>query len=289
MALCRLMQSATNNKFATSGCSVVDMTERKINGSVTDVNADRHDLDEDDERADDIESDSGSESREVASWLTRSKSAATYTAHNRKAKATLEVLRRLLGWAPKSLGICQRCVKYRPQAPEYWNRRMDVVASLMTLQQLKKVVDAELNLPDPISRDSSDCLNHHTLTRAYEKLLLTKDVLDEALGLDGSTDVVVQWSTTSRSFEVIECLVNQRPEYLIYERSFGVAAKSSERSMILTVRKYARTCPECSVRSAEAEIRSTIYVRGILKQLQKLRDLREEANQEISQLAYLLG
>jgi hypothetical protein len=88
-----------------------------------------------------------------ASWLLKSKSTATYKPHSKKEKATLELLRRLLGWAPKSLGICQFCVMYRPKASEYWNKQMSVVGTLMALQLLKDLVDAELGITDHLPRD----------------------------------------------------------------------------------------------------------------------------------------
>ena len=207
----------------------------------------------------------------------------------KKEKATLELLRRLLGWTPKSLGICHCCVMFRPKASEYRNKQMSVVGTLMALQLLKDLVDAELGIPDHLPRDFGAWVNNCTLTRAYDELHLTKEVLHEELGSDGSTDPVVRWSATTHDFEVVDCLVNQRPEHLMYVMTPGVASEPSERSMILTMRRFANRCPECSLREVESEIPAATKIRGMVKQIQRLRALREVANEEFSQLAYLMG
>ena len=178
---------------------------------------------------------------------------------------------------------------YRPKASEYWNKQMSVVGTLMALQLLKDLVDAELGIADHLPQDFGAWVNNCTLTRAYDGLYLTKEVLHEELGSDGSTDPVVRWSATTRDFEVVDCLVNQRPEHLMYDVTPGVASEPSERSMILTMRRFANRCPECALREVESEIPAATKIRGMVKQIQRLRELREVANEEFSQLAYLMG
>src|SRR3954451_2410202 len=95
--------------------------------------------------------------------------------------------------------------------------------------------------------------------------------------------------TTTRNFEVVHWLVNQRSEHLMYDMTPGAAGEPSERSMILTMRRLAKRCPECSLREVESEITAATKVRGRVKQIQRLRELTEVASREISQLAYLMG
>jgi len=278
--------NATGSTPAAASRSVDSTRRKNAVGSVDGDGQDGYGGGNDDDRD---ESDIRSESSDGASWLLKSKSTATYKPHGKKEKATLELLRRLLGWAPKSLGICQFCVLYRPKASEYWNKQMSVVGTLMALQLLKDLVDAELGIADHLPQDFGAWVNNCTLTRAYDWLYLTKEVLHEELGSDGSTDPVIRWSATTRDFEVVDCLVNQRPEHLMYDMTPGVASEPSERSMILTMRRFANRCPECSLQEVESEIPAATKIRGVIKQIQRLRELREVANEEFSQLAYLMG
>lgn len=75
----------------------------------------------------------------------------------------------------------------------------------------------------------------------------------------------------------------------MYVMTPGVASEPSERSMILTMRRFVNRCPECSLREVESEIPAATKIRGMVKQIQRLRELREVANEEFSQLAYLMG
>lgn len=284
--LCHPKSDATDPTSAAASQSVDRTIRGNAVGSVDHDDQDTYDGGNDDDRD---ESDIRSESSDGTSWLLKPESAATYKPHSKKEKAMLELLRRLLGWAPKSLGICQCCVMYRPKASEYWNKQMSIVGTLMTLQLLKDLVDAELGIADNLPRDFGAWVNNCTLTRAYDGLYLTKEVLHEELGSDGSTDPVVRWSATTRDFEVVDCLVNQRPEHIMYDTTPGVASKPPERSMILTMRRFANRCPKCALREVESEIPAATKIRGMVKQIQRLRELREVANEEFSQLAYLMG
>lgn len=170
---------ATDSTSAAASRSVDRTTRGNTVESIGGDGRDTYGGGNDDDRD---ESDIRSESSDGASWLRKSKSAATYKPHSKKEKATLELLRRLLGWAPKSLGICQCCVMYRPKASEYWNKQMSVVGTLMALQLLKDLVDAELGIADHLPRDFGTWVNNCTLIKAYDELYLTKEVLHEGLG-----------------------------------------------------------------------------------------------------------
>ena len=104
----------------------------------------------------------------------------------RKKRLRLSCCVDYLGWAPKSLGICQFCVLYGPKASEYWNKQMSVVRTLAALRLLKDLVDADLGIADHLPRDFGAWVNNCTLTRAYDELYLTKEVLHEELDSDGS-------------------------------------------------------------------------------------------------------
>ena len=275
MAMRLLKPFSTNSDAATirKGADVwnAEFDEEEVKDEDAGQNGDgTPDEDGNGDSEEDIESDLEDESEdEFAAGngdrfpkLSDSRKIANYRMHRKKGTAKLELLLRLLTWAPRSMGICQWCVRYKPQARKYWSKWKSLQEELRSYSVLKMAVDEELK-----AEPSNYLLFDQWRTLQWLSADLKKELrLGRPLGLVG------RWSKNSRGYETVVCFINQHVKDL---STLFVRKRDSERSLVLTVRKTPNRCPRCSLDEAEKLVPISAH-HDILVNLTRLQELRNQ-------------
>jgi hypothetical protein len=112
----------------------------------------------------------------------------------------------------------------------------------------------------------------YPLNGAYEALEGVKATLEKEFGSTYYTNVIERWTETSRGYEDVKCLVGRARRKVV----LGEACEAArELSLVLTVRKTPKRCPECSIKEAKRLLPTSLR-KNTLKHLRRLEELREE-------------
>ena len=315
MALSPLKPTSTRSISARVKGSVDARDEEDKNGNNEASNVDQNSDGATDEDEDEGDSEDESDDEYAAGngdrnpKLVGAQHGADYKIHGKRGTAKLELLRRLLDWAPNSLGICQWCAKYKPRAEEYWLSQKPFQTALDSLSHFLKAVDQQVNTysqerdvkldasysPDLLPRvygtygdadyNSAICSANGRLCRIagmLKKEMFLGDHGGAYLGVRGG--VAFSWSWRSRGFETVDCFIDRPQGYWWFCRRY---ARGGAKELIVTVQKTPNRCPGCVIDLAD-EIAPTRTRHGILERLSTLKKLKAQTQETLEDLDWYM-